>query len=89
MNRTAISKQLPSCGWTKKLFLDTLTVAPVSTVLTKYFDVHVCKFICKYHSGRVFRGFVCANGQDNDDFHSKREDKERAPLSRFMWIYFA
>ena len=80
MNRTAISKQLPSCGWTKKLFLDTLTVAPVSTVLTKHFDVHVCKFICKYHSGRVFRGFVCANGQDNDKISTQKEKTKKGLL---------
>ena len=60
----------------KLLFLITLTVATVSLDLLRYLaypDVYVCQFICKYDSGRVFRGFVCANGQDNVDVSTQKE----------------
>ena len=35
--------------------------------------LHVRKFICKYDSGRVFRGFACANVQDTDKISTQKK----------------
>ena len=71
----------------KLLFLITVPAAPVSPDLLKflaYFDVRVCKFISKYDCGRIFRGFVCAIGQDTDKISTQKEKMKGSFLQFYV-----